>query len=204
LFNRCTRDFTEFLKALKKPVCPICGVLAARLRALMNGAPSTHHDSHLLCCQHLALAIEQSQDPRIKSKLARSSILFASAESTVAKPRCSICASLEYTTATLRRTVLRLDAKPRFRRAIELGPLFCHKHRRQFSSGDLAPNFTKVQRAKLRRLTEDLAQVAHRPRADSDRIFAQTLSYLRSDHSLVVKCDPDNRNRLRTDAVSEW
>jgi hypothetical protein len=179
LFNHCTHDLTELLRALKGQACPLCSVLSARMHELVrSAAENPRSETQLLCAQHLAFVLEHIKDSGTKANLLRSNIILASTAGTAARPACPICASLEHTAATLRRAIQRLDVKARFQKVIAAGPLFCLSHRDQICTRNVAPYFAQVQRAKLKRLTHELLQAEPHGEVATHRVIAQTLSYL--------------------------
>lgn len=182
LFNRCTRDLAELLRALKRPGCALCGVLGARTREFIRSAAgSTRPETRLLCVRHLAFALERIEDTRTKANLLRSSVILGSESGIASEPACPIRGQLDHITATLQRAIRRLDARARFQKAIEAGALFCCKHRDQICSGNVAPHFARVQQAKLKRLTDELARADRGGGVEGDRVIAQTLGYLHSE-----------------------
>lgn len=115
MFNRCTHDFAELLRALKGSACALCGVLEARARELIRSAAASNRpDTRLLCARHLAFALARVEDSRTMANLLRSSVIVGSESGIASKSACPICGQLDHITSTPQRVIRRLDARPRW------------------------------------------------------------------------------------------
>ena len=66
----------------------------------------------------------------------------------------------------------------RFQKALESAPLFCRKHARAIGEQNAAVNFAHVQKARLLRLRNALAQAESRNSAELESLISKTLAYL--------------------------
>ena len=75
------------------------------------------------------------------------------------------------------RAIRRLDGGMRFQKALESAPLFCRKHARAIGGQNAAVNFAHVQKARLLRLRNALAQAELRNSAELESLISKTLAY---------------------------
>lgn len=177
MFDGCKRrHLAIFLRALKGSSCPLCVLLAIRTRELLRSA-ALRPETELLCSRHVKLVLNHFDEPSALARALRSVLLQSSATTFRADPACSICASLEHTTTFIARAIQRSDQKPRFRNAINSGPLFCRRHRERLNR-EGASHFARAQPTKLKRLADDLAQLERSPATLKDNSIAQALAYL--------------------------
>jgi hypothetical protein len=72
----------------------------------------------------------------------------------------------------------RLDNRMRFRKALEVAPLFCRDHESLIAADGLPENFAQVQRTKLQHLRDALAQTALLNREGLESLISSTLAFL--------------------------
>ncbi len=183
MFNRCNRrELTGFFRLLKGSSCPLCVIVEARTGELLQSAAQSNQLETLpLCDRHLKLLLERFDEPRALASALRRTMLAALKPGTEESGTCPVCKFLEQTTNSIVRALERSDAKQRFRRSIEGGPLFCRRHY-ELVNQNSAPHFVRTQRLKLKRLANDLARIEGSPAAVySDGSIVETLVFLLSD-----------------------
>jgi hypothetical protein len=174
LFERLTCEFRLFLKALDGTACPLCAVQSALERKLSKPARVDQRAGAPLCRRHLDAHLAGLSDRSSKVWYTRA-VLEALMGGT--QP-CAVCARLDAAELRLARSIRRLDARMRFRRALEDAPLFCRRHESLVAADGAAKNFVDVQRVKLEGLRDALAQAVLRGSDEVDALIGSVLAYL--------------------------
>jgi hypothetical protein len=66
----------------------------------------------------------------------------------------------------------------RFRKALEAAPLFCRRHVAAVVTGDYAPDFAQIEKAKVVHLRDALAQAELRNAENLESLISRALAYL--------------------------
>lgn len=176
MLERLTHNFRLFLRAFKGDLCPLCAVRASLEARTVGrlGAKGARYAA--LCGRHLETCATNSNSPAIRVRLTRKAL-----EAIIAgRPRCPVCEYLTRVEARLAQAIRRLDGRMRFRKALEMAPLFCIRHTTLIVSDFLAVNFAQVQRAKLQHLRDALAQAELLNRESLESLTLSAIAYLGS------------------------
>jgi hypothetical protein len=174
VLERLTKNFRELLKKFEGASCPLCSVLKWREQQRLERLRASGVSTRVLCGPHLEMALSALTIRTARARLTRSTI-----ESVLAgRSDCEVCSWLRQIELRLLRAIRRLDGGMRFQKALESAPLFCRKHARAIGEQNAAVNFTHVQKAKLLRLRNALAQAELRNSAELESLISKTLAYL--------------------------
>lgn len=176
MLERCSRSFWLFLKALKGPYCALCVVWTTfeqeHLASLDHIGLAT--DRLPLCGNHLRLGLQLVSERGVRARINLVRAVLGSdvahKDSRFASP-CEICQSVEAANRGLVAAMRRLDRQIRFEKALQRGPLFCRFHAAEVCTGGAAPNFARIQKDKLKELSDELLQALYR----SDRNLLEQL-----------------------------
>jgi hypothetical protein len=174
VLERLKHNFRLLLGAFDGVVCPLCEV---RTRLETPEVERLHARGDLnaaLCASHLESYFGCTDDRSTRARVTRSII-----ETIIAgRPACQVCEYLSRVEERLARAIRRLDNRMRFRKALEMAPLFCQRHVNLVASDPLAVNFAQVQRAKLQHLRDDLAQAEILKRESLESLTLSAIAYL--------------------------
>jgi hypothetical protein len=174
VLERLKHNFRLLLSAFDGVVCPLCEV---RKRLETPEVERLHAKGDLnaaLCASHLESYFGCTDDRSTRARVTRRII-----ETIIAgRPACQVCEYLSRVEERLVRAIRRLDNRMRFRKALEMAPLFCHRHVNLVASDPLAVNFAQVQRAKLQHLRDDLAQAEILKRESLESLTLSAIAYL--------------------------
>lgn len=174
MLERLKHNFRLLLNAFDGAVCPLCDV---RTRLETSEAERLHAKGDLnaaLCATHLESYFGCTDDRSARARVTRRIL-----ETIIAgRPACQVCEYLRRVEERLARAIRRLDNRMRFRKALEMAPLFCRRHVNLVVSDPLVANFAQVQRAKLQRLRDDLAQAEILNRESLDALTLSAIAYL--------------------------
>jgi hypothetical protein len=174
VLERLKHNFRLLLSAFDGVVCPLCEV-RTRLEAPEVERLHAKRDLNAaLCAKHLESYFGSTDDRFTRARVVRRVI-----ETTIAgRPACQVCEYLSRVEARLAQAIRRLDNRMRFRKALEMAPLFCQRHANIIASDPPAVNFAHVQRAKLQHLRDDLAQAEILNRESLEPLTLSALAYL--------------------------
>jgi hypothetical protein len=175
-------QFSLFLKALDGEVCPLCAVRSTIETEEAARTARQCGEHGVMCGAHLALVIAKLSEAPARVALVRS-ILGASMNSRNAAD-CAICTTLSRAVQRSAFVIHWLDSRVRFQKAIEDAPLFCRDHVWRICDKGAAANFRGIQRRKVQKLINDLAQAQLRNRPEIQSLIEQAVLYLSSVPSL--------------------
>ncbi len=174
MLERLKHNFRLLLSAFDGVACPLCEV---RTRLETPEVERLHTKGDLnaaLCAKHLESYCGSTDDRFTRARVVRRVI-----ETTITgRPACQVCEYLSRVEERLARAIRRLDNRMRFRKALEMAPLFCQRHVNLVASDPLAVNFAQVQRAKLQHLRDDLAQAEILKRESLESLTLSAIAYL--------------------------
>jgi hypothetical protein len=174
VLERLKHNFRLLLSTFDGVICPLCTV---RARLETPEVECLHAKGDLgaaLCATHLKSYFGCTDDLSTRARVTRKIV-----ETIIAgRPACQVCEYLSRVEERLARAIRRLDNRMRFRKALEMAPLFCQRHVNLVASDPLAVNFALVQRAKLQRLRDDLAQAEILNRDSLEPLTLSAIAYL--------------------------
>ena len=174
LLERLSRNFRLLLNAFDGAVCPLCAVRFTLERKAIERMRAKARLTKAWCGHHLEAYLAGLGDPADQARQTRQALEASSADG----HGCWVCGLLDPAEAKLLHSMRRLDAKLRFRKALEGAPLFCREHERSVIADDKAENFAAVQRAKLLRLRDKLTEAALRGGEQVKPLIDASLAYL--------------------------
>jgi hypothetical protein len=174
MLERLTSNFRLLLGTFDGDICPLCAVRARLEASELETLRAKREVSAALCATHLESYFGSSDDLSSQARVTRKII-----ETVIAgRSACQICEYLNRVEERLARAAVRLDSRMRFRKALEMAPLFCRRHGTLVESDPLAVNFAQVQTAKLQNLRDDLAQAEILNRDTLEPLTLSALAYL--------------------------
>jgi hypothetical protein len=174
VLERLKHNFRLLLSAFDGVVCPLCEVRAKLETPEVERLHAKGGLNAALCAKHLESYFGCTDDRSTRARVTRRII-----ETIIAgRPACQVCEYLSRVEERLARAIRRLDNRMRFRKALEMAPLFCQRHVNLVASDPLAVNFAQVQRAKLQHLRDDLAQAEILKRESLESLTLSAIAYL--------------------------
>jgi hypothetical protein len=174
VLERLTNNFRLLLSTFDGDICPLCALRTGLQKAEIECLHAKRDLSAALCATHLESYFLCTNDLPTRARATRKIV-----ETIIAgRPACQVCEYLSRVEERLARAIRRLDNRIRFRKALELAPLFCQRHVNLVASAPLAVNFAQVQRAKLQHLRDDLAQAEILNRESLEPLTLSALAYL--------------------------
>ncbi len=174
MLERLTKNFLELLKQFGGASCSLCAVLKRREQEEIERVRASGASTRVLCGPHLEMALFAVASPMARARVTRSTIESVLAD----RSDCDMCSRLGQIELRLARAMRRLDGRMRFKKALESAPLFCRKHAGTVARQGVAVNFAQVQRAKILRLRNALAQAELRNGAEMESLILTALAYL--------------------------
>jgi hypothetical protein len=167
-------NFRLLLSAFDGVACPLCAVRARLETVEVERLHAKGEPGAALCATHLESYFGRTDDRSARARATRRII-----ETIITgRPACQVCEYLSRVEERLARAIRRLDHRMRFRKALEMAPLFCQRHVNLVASDPLAVNFVQVQYAKLQHLRDDLAQAEILNRESLEQLTLSALAYL--------------------------
>jgi hypothetical protein len=174
VLERLKHNFRLLLSAFDGVVCPLCDVRARLETPEVERLHARGDLNAALCATHLGSYFGCTDDRSTRARVTRRII-----ETIIAgRPACQVCEYLSRVEERLARAIRRLDNRMRFRKALEMAPLFCQRHINLVVSDPLAVNFVEIQAAKLRHLRDDLAQAEILNRESLEPLTLSAIAYL--------------------------
>jgi hypothetical protein len=170
------QQFKLLLNAFSGERCPLCVVAATIERDKIERLARKSSDKVTLCGEHLSRLLTNHMDDEGRVALARSAL--GTSIDRPQRSQCTICVAAQASVQRLARAILRLDRRMRFQKALEQAPMFCRHHVLQIGGGKSPANFVCIERRKVQRLINDLAQAALRKRPELESLLAEAVVYL--------------------------
>lgn len=171
MLERLKHNFRLLLGAFDSVVYPLCDVRARLETPEVEHLYARGDLNAALCATHLGSYFGCTDDRSTRARVTRRIIETI----IVGRPTCQVCEYLSRVEERLARAIRRLDSRMRFRKALEMAPLFCQRHVNLVASDPLALNF--VQAAKLQRLRNNLDQVEIFNRESIQLLTQSTIAY---------------------------
>jgi hypothetical protein len=172
------RQFRFFLKALGGADCPLCALADNTARSQIEEMARRPPRRMAVCGAHLSALAGIVAHAASRTALVKAALNNSLDGTGVWAFECDICRAVEAAGGRVASIIRLLDRSLRFEKALERGPLFCHRHIARIVGHGRAPAFARIERRKLEELINEISQAQLLRRADLQDLIDKAAAYL--------------------------